>query len=132
MFIAYTDTQSGRTLVANLASGVNPEQAAAVMNLTPGTWRMVTPEEAAQLQAPTPEELAGQRIAAIHSRFDELDRKSARPFRTALRALLEGEQANEKDIQRLLEIDAEAEALRTELAGLMPAQRPSSPEYPNA
>jgi hypothetical protein len=60
-YIAYTDTNTGKTLVANLAPGVTPEQAAAAMNLAPGSWRIVTPEEAAELQAPTPEE----RLAAL-------------------------------------------------------------------
>jgi hypothetical protein len=54
MFIAYT--QDNKTLVANLAPGVTPEQAAQAMNLAPGTWRVITAEEAVELQRPTPEE----------------------------------------------------------------------------
>ena len=56
----------------SVGQGVTPERAAAAHHLTPGTWREITDEEAAELQAPTPEELAAARIAAIKAQLSAL------------------------------------------------------------
>jgi len=71
MPIAYT--QNEKTLVAHLAPGITPEQAATVMNLEPGTWWGITEQEAAELQnppEPTPEEIKAQIMDAIQARLD--------------------------------------------------------------
>jgi len=64
MPITYLDPETGYPIVAQLAPGVSAEQAAEAMNLQPGTWREITDEEAAELQQPTPEEIAEQEAAA--------------------------------------------------------------------
>ena len=51
----------GRILVAHLAPGLTPEQAAQAMGLAAGSWQVITAEEAAELQKPTAQEIAGQR-----------------------------------------------------------------------
>jgi hypothetical protein len=56
MPIKYTDT-SGKTLVAHLAPGVTPAQAAQAMGLAGGSWQEITAAQAEALQQPTAEEL---------------------------------------------------------------------------
>ena len=58
MQIAYT--QDNKTLVANIASGIKPEQAVKAMGLADDAWRVIDAEEAAELQKPTSDELATQ------------------------------------------------------------------------
>ena len=64
MYIKYVHS-NGKILVANILSGVTPEQAAEAMGLAPGTWEEITDAEAAELQKPTAEELKAQ--AAIEA-----------------------------------------------------------------
>ena len=64
MYIKYVHS-NGKILVANILSGVTPEQAAEAMGLAPGTWEEITDSEAAELQKPTAEELKAQ--AAIEA-----------------------------------------------------------------
>ena len=80
MPIAYT--QDNKEYVANLAPGVTPEQAAKAMKLAPGTWRVITQEEATALQKPTPEEelaamAATARAEAIAILDDRMRRRMA-------------------------------------------------------
>ena len=51
MFIKYTDA-TGKTLLASIAPGVTPAQAAQAMGLT--AWEEITATEAAELQKPEP------------------------------------------------------------------------------
>ena len=130
MPIAYTDPQSGRTLVARLAPQFeavldNPEFDSAItriveqiLHLTPGAWRKITEEEATELQPSTPEKLTEARKAEIHARLNEIDRLSARPNRAIAKALAQGLAPPQIDIERLTALEAEAEGLRGELAGL--------------
>ena len=64
MYIKYVHS-NGKILVANILSGVTPEQAAEAMGLAPGSWEEITDAEAAELQKPTAEELKAQ--AAIEA-----------------------------------------------------------------
>ena len=64
MYIKYVHS-NGKILVANILSGVTPEQAAEAMGLAPGTWEEITDAEAAELQKPTADELEAQ--AAIEA-----------------------------------------------------------------
>ena len=64
MYIKYVHS-NGKILVANIISGVTPEQAAEAMCLAPGTWEEITDAEAVELQKPTEEEIAAQ--AAIEA-----------------------------------------------------------------
>jgi len=122
MPIAYT--QNGKELVANLAPGVTPEQAAKAMNLTPGAWRVISDEEAADLQKPTPEEADVQRIAEIDARLGELDRKSIR----SLRAIAQGVDTG-TDHAMLSFIVDESAGLREERYGLAQAQCPETEKH---
>ena len=67
MFITYMDKESGKTLVACVGADITAEQAALEMGLAKGTWMEITPEEAAELQKPTPEEL----LAAAQQQFTD-------------------------------------------------------------
>ena len=62
---------------------------------------------------PSQDELKAQRRAAILARLEELDAESVRP----LRAIVRGE-ATKDDTDKLAALDAEAAALRLELAAL--------------
>ena len=73
MPIAYIDT-TGKTLIAHLAPGATPEQAASAMQLAPGSWRETTDEEAVQLQKPAPEEIQQQAANNIQIQLDEFAR----------------------------------------------------------
>ena len=82
------------------------EQIQAFAEANPGS----AVEESAP-EPPTQEALAEQRVQAIHSTLDRLDRSSVRP----MRAMLKGTHT-EFDTEKLAEIEAQAEALRAELA----------------
>jgi hypothetical protein len=112
MPIKYTDT-TGKTLVAHLAPGVTPAQAAQAMGLADGAWQEITAGQAAQLQQPTPEEIAAARKAEILARLAEIDAASVRP----LRAIAQGD-AVQADHDKLAALDNEAAELRAELVGL--------------
>lgn len=64
-------------------------------------------------QTPTQAELDAQRVQEIENRLTEIDLESIR----ALRATARG-QSTQFDINKLDTLEAEAELLRTELAGL--------------
>lgn len=75
----------------------------------PEDWADTPPE-------PTPGELAERRKAEIMARLAEIDTASVRP----LRAIAQGE-AMQEDSDKLAVLDAEAAALRLELAALAAA-----------
>ena len=112
MLITYTS--GDKVLVSSLSPDITAEAAARALGLAPGTWREITEEEAAELQKPTPEELAEQRKTEIRARLDALDLQSMR----SVRALLKGT-ATDADTEKLAELEAEAAGLRAELTGLM-------------
>ena len=103
MFIAY-DTATGQTLVLSIPHGVNPEQAApaAAKRFGPGSWREITPEEAAELQRPTSAELIKAQIAVLEAR------QTDRMVRGAALGIAE-------DKAMLQAIEDEISALRNEL-----------------
>ena len=110
MQIAYRNsTESGavseREYVANLAPGVTPEQAAQAMNLAPGTWRVITQEEAAELQKPTREEEIKAAISALEFSVSERTKRGA-------------SLGKPDDVARLQAVEDQITALRDELAGL--------------
>ena len=79
MHIAQHDTNG--TLIAppaSVAPGVSHETAAQAMRWPPGTWREITPQEAEELQKPSPEEeraaLQKQAADAIQARLDAFAR----------------------------------------------------------
>jgi hypothetical protein len=79
--------------------------------VTPEVWTAAHPAPAPE--PPTPEELAAQRRAEILGKLARVDAASVRP----LRAIAQGE-AVQADTVKLADLDSEAAALRTELAGL--------------
>lgn len=68
--------------------------------------------------APTAEELAVIRAAAIRSELTAIDAASARPLRAILAAQAAGQTPAQADVDRLAELEAQAVALRAELAEL--------------
>ena len=77
MPITYKDS-SNKDLIAHLAPGVTPVEAAEAMHLADGTWREITEAEAAELQKPTPEEqqaaLLSSFTTAIQAHLDTFAR----------------------------------------------------------
>ena len=67
---------------------------------------------------PTPEELAQQRRQEILAELDRIDRASSRALRAILTAQLAGQEPDSADVSRLAGYEAEAKALRAELAEL--------------
>jgi hypothetical protein len=112
MPIKYTDA-AGKTLVAHIAPGVTPAEAAQAMGLADGSWQEITEGEAADLQKPTSVEIVQNRRAEILARLAEMDAASVRP----LRAIAENT-ATDFDRQKLAALDAEVAELRGELGGL--------------
>ena len=112
MYIQYHD-DLGESFVACIAPGVTIKQAAEAMGLAPGTWREISESEAAELQKPTPEEIAAARRPEILGRLAAIDAESVRP----LRAKVSGTSTPEDDAT-LAALEQEAGALRVELAGL--------------
>ena len=110
MPIAYAGPD-GQTLIAHLAPGVTPAQAARALGLAPGAWRVIADEDAAALQRPT--ELAEMRRAEIKAELAKIDQQSLR----ALRALARNP-ALAADQAKLARLETRAEELRAELAGL--------------
>ena len=78
--------------------------------------------EAFKNPIPTPEEIAAQRIVEIKARLVEIDAESVRP----LRAKINGTETA-FDVQKLAALDAEAQALREEMAGLVAIVEPKEP-----
>jgi hypothetical protein len=109
-YIRYSNP-AGKTLVASIAPGFDPVVAAQAMGLEAGTWEVISPEAAAELQAPTPEQLAEARRAEILARLAEIDRESIRPLRAVA-----DDNATDFDRQKLTGLESEAAGLRTELA----------------
>ena len=72
MFIAHTDKQTGKTVVENLTGEMPVEQLAAREGWL--NWRIISEQEAAELQKPTPEEqlvaMQKQFTDAIQARLD--------------------------------------------------------------
>ena len=117
MIIAYTSAQTGQITIAKVGPGVTPERAAAAMNLAPGTWRVITPEEAAELQKPTAEEVAEARRKEIKAALEALDDLYL-PRRVLAGLALKDPYAEEQWAKH----EAEAAPLRAELAGLAAAE----------
>ncbi|WP_051445415.1 hypothetical protein [Desulfocurvus vexinensis] len=61
---------------------------------------------------------AGARRTAILAELTVLDAASARPLRAVLAAQVGGAEPDPADLARLADLEAQAQALRTELAGL--------------
>lgn len=80
------------------------------------TWTIApTPEPA---PAPEPQTPAAIRIAEIEAELTAIDAASARPLRAILTATTSGGTADPADVAKLAELEAQAKALRTELASL--------------
>jgi len=80
------------------------------------TWTIApTPEPAL---APAPQTPAAIRIAEIEAELTAIDAASARPLRAILVATTSGGTADAADTAKLAELEAQAKALRTELASL--------------
>ena len=71
-----------------------------------------------EVPAPTPEELVERRRREILDGLDRVDRASSRPLRAIIAAQSAGREPDSADVERLARHEAEAKALRTELAGL--------------
>ena len=67
---------------------------------------------------PAPEELVERRRQEILAEFDRIDRASSRALRAVLVAQSAGQAPDSADVARLAGYEAEAKALRAELAGL--------------
>ena len=86
-------------------------------------WRMVddewqappAPEPAPEPEPVTPAEI---RRAEIEAELTAIDAASARPLRAILAATTSGGTADPADVAKLAELEAQAKALRTELASL--------------
>ena len=68
--------------------------------------------------APEPVTPAAIRRAEIEAELTAIDAASARPLRAILTATTSGGTADPADVAKLAEIEAQAKALRTELASL--------------
>lgn len=71
-----------------------------------------------EIPAPTAEELAEQRRMEILLELDRIDRASSRSLRAILTAQAAGQEPDKADVEMLAEHEADAKALRAELAGL--------------
>ena len=71
-----------------------------------------------EIPAPTPEELAEQRRQEILAELDRIDRASSRSLRAIMAARNVGNEPSQADVLKLAEYEAQALALRDELAGL--------------
>ena len=86
-------------------------------------WRLVddewqappAPEPAPEPEPVTPAEI---RRAEIEAELTAIDAASARPLRAILTATTSGGAADPADVAKLAELEAQAKALRTELASL--------------
>ena len=120
MRIAYTDPQTGKVTICGPGSAFVPlypgsmqgtartmtgEELAASLDLPPGTWREITPQEAAALQAPTREDEIKAAISALEAKQTP-------------RLMGDAMLGNQDDMARLQDIRGQITALRTELAGL--------------
>ena len=114
MYIAYASKNTDKTEVAHVAPGVTPERAAAAMKLAPGSWRVISDEEAAELQKPTAEEVAEARRAEIKAALAALDDKYL-PRRVLAGLALGGDTYAE---EQWAKHEAEAAPLRDEFRAL--------------
>ena len=80
------------------------------------TWTIAPVPEPAP--APAPVTPAAIRRAEIESELTAIDAASARPLRAILTATTSGGTADPADVAKLAELEAQAKALRTELASL--------------
>ena len=71
-----------------------------------------------EVPAPTPEELAEQRRQEILTELDRIDRASSRALRACMSARNVGKEPSQADVLKLAEYEAQALALREELAEL--------------
>jgi len=122
MPITYTDAQNGKTKVVDVGPGFTPEQAAATMHLAPGTWRVITPEEAAELQKPSAEELTAARRAEIMARLDALSAELLPKDYTIVNAWCGDAKARAIVEAKRAAHEAAAEPLRAELRALAPVE----------
>jgi len=86
----------------------------------PAWTKNLTPTEVAK-PATSAAELAEQRRAAITAELAAVDAASARPLRAILAAQAAAKTADAADLTKLAELEAQAVALRTELAALQGA-----------
>ena len=68
--------------------------------------------------SPTAKEQAARRKGEILDELDRIDRASSRALRAVLTAQSAGQELDAADVERLAGYEAEAKALRAELAGL--------------
>ena len=80
------------------------------------TWTIAPVPESAP--APDPVTPAETRRAEIEAELTAIDAASARPLRAILTATTSGGTADPEDVAKLAELEAQAKALRTELASL--------------
>lgn len=85
------------------------------LNPETGEW---TEPEADPDVAPIPVTPAAIRRAEIEAELTAIDAASARPLRAILAATVSGGTADVADVAKLAELEAQAKALRTELASL--------------
>jgi len=71
-----------------------------------------------EIPAPTAEELAEQRKREILAELDRIDRASSRSLRACMAARNVGQEPSQADVLKLAEYEAQALALRDELAEL--------------
>lgn len=84
--------------------------------MTPEEWQTAHP--APEPTPPTAEELAKQRRQEILMELDRIDRASSRSLRAILTAQAAGQEPDKADVEILAEHEADAKALRAEMAAL--------------
>lgn len=78
----------------------------------------ITDAEMEEMRKPTQEQLDAKRVSEIDSRLRQIDVESDRPLRAIEVARARGETPNQYDIDRLISLEGEAQALRDERKGL--------------
>ncbi len=78
----------------------------------------ITDADADMLRAPTPEQVKAARITDIDMELIEIDAKGARPSREITAALAAGSQPPAAAVQKLADLEAQAESLRSERRSL--------------
>lgn len=81
-----------------------------------GTWDLYVPPIEEPQATPEPQTPAALRIAEIEAELTAIDAASARPLRAILAATTSGGTVDPADVARINELEAQAVALRAELA----------------
>ena len=104
------------TLACQFAQVPADVTAGSTYNPITDTWTIAPVPESAP--APDPVTPAAIRRAEIEAELTAIDAASARPLRAILAATVSGGTADVADVAKLAELEAQAKALRTELASL--------------